>query len=73
MESVISEIVKERLIENGYDGLYNTEKECACTIDDLVACGESLSRCVAARKTDCDCTGECEFHLKPADECPTTH
>jgi len=34
-------IIKNFLMENGYDGLYSEEDtDCACRIDDLCACGE---------------------------------
>jgi len=41
----VLEIVKEYLIQNGYDGLYNTAGECACLIEDLAPCSESCSDC----------------------------
>ena len=42
----VKEIVKAYLEENGYDGLYATG-DCACKIDDLMPCYESLDNCMA--------------------------
>ena len=39
------QIVKNYLIENGFDGLYNLVVPCGCKIDDLGACNCSLLDC----------------------------
>ena len=41
----VLEIIKEYLIQNGYDGLYNRAGECACLIEDLASCSKSCSDC----------------------------
>jgi len=41
----IKEIVEEWLIENGYDGLFNTD--CGCRIGDLMPCMEPQDDCEA--------------------------
>ena len=66
-------MTKEWLKKNGHAGLYNHDKECSCTIDDLLCCDEYLNRCVAAEKVSCDCKLKCDFHLKPADEETAIH
>jgi hypothetical protein len=73
MKPVIIEMLKEYLESRKYDGLYNRTKECSCANDDLLACCDSANDCVAARKVPCDCTEQCDFHLKQADECPTVN
>jgi len=41
----VLEIIKEYLIQNEYDGLYNTAGECACLVENLAPCSESCSDC----------------------------
>lgn len=42
----IIDIVSEYLKENGYDGIYNSDGECACCLEDgLRPCGEDFSEC----------------------------
>lgn len=54
-EITVKEILAEWLESHGYDGLYN-DFECGCEIGDLIPCGESCERCVAAYKISCaDC------------------
>jgi hypothetical protein len=49
------EIIKEYLVSNGYDGLFNP-KLCACGIDDLYPCGgEGVLDCKAGFWQPCDC------------------
>jgi hypothetical protein len=46
------DIIKEYLIKNGYDGLYN-ENECGCFLKDLMPCGEAFSSCIPGYKCLC--------------------
>jgi hypothetical protein len=62
----IGQQIKTWLERNNYDGLYNQENQCSCSLDDLLCCPNSIGKCVLARKTKCDCTGDCDFHLMPA-------
>lgn len=41
--STVIEIIKQHLIDNGFDGLCNPHLECGCTITDLQPCGEDIS------------------------------
>lgn len=68
MKRVIVEITRESLERNGFDGLYNHNKRCSCSINNLQCCAEYINECVVAQKTECDCTEGCEFHLKPAED-----
>jgi len=53
------EIIKEYLVQNGFDGLHN-EAECGCELDDLIPCHENCSQCqpgykiVPPSNVDCD-------------------
>ena len=49
----VEEIVKLYLKEHGYDGLWNDDDECACTLDDLVPCGEFYPNCKAGYLQKC--------------------
>ena len=61
----VLEIVKEYLIQNGYDGLYNTAGECACLIEDLTPCSEVCSDYESGYKGLCLCGGDHDFDLTP--------
>jgi hypothetical protein len=47
----LQEIVKKYLEENGYDGLCDSDTECACRLDDLMPCGEPGICCEAGHLT----------------------
>ena len=49
MPTVI-EILKQHLIDNGFDGLVNGDAECGCELSDLQPCGESFANCKPAYK-----------------------
>ena len=69
----VSEIVKEYLIQNGYDGLYSTAGGCVCLIEDLAPCSKSCSDCEPGYKDPCLCSykgpylcgGSYNFDLTP--------
>jgi len=63
----VKEIIKQYLINNGYDGLANTEGECGCTLEDYHACGEYMHECQPAYKWEDACL-ECEHHCDDYDE-----
>lgn len=70
--NTVSEIVKEYLKAHGYDGLY-CPGECACDIDDLMMCCDTLgggdpSPCLPGYKTACDC-GDHDWHIGAVKEC----
>lgn len=67
------DIVEKYLIENGFDGLYNPEGECACENNDLAPCDDIIAFCEPGYKTKCDpenCPngGGCDFHISKAKE-----
>ena len=63
----VKDIIKNHLIENGYDGLVNLEGECGCTLDDYHACGEYMFECKPAYKWENACK-DCEHHCEGYDE-----
>lgn len=46
---LITEILKNWLVENNYDGLVNLDLECACTVQDLAPCMEISTECETAQ------------------------
>ena len=53
----VLEIVKEYLIQNEYDGLYNTAGGCVCLIENLAPCSKSCSDCEPGYKDPYLCGG----------------
>lgn len=41
----VKDIIIKFLEENGYDGLFNSDGECACEISDLIPCCEACDQC----------------------------
>jgi len=67
----VNKIVLDFLKQNGYDGLYNPDSECACLVSDLAPCDEMTDSCEAGYKTDgCTCGEECDFHINARKEVP---
>jgi len=60
----LRDIMKQWLEANGYDGLYNSQVDCACELSDLFPCGEPALECSAGHKTACDCKEKHNFHIK---------
>lgn len=61
----ITEMVRQYLEANGYDGLY-FPGECACKKDDLFPCGDPhMSECLPGYLKSCpqDECGEHDFHI----------
>lgn len=63
----VRKIVKQYLIDNGYDGLCTID--CGCGVDDLAPCSDiCIYDCEAGHKVPCDpetcpADGECGFHI----------
>lgn len=76
------EMLRANLVAIGADGLVNTERDCACAVDDLAPCeGCNLDDCVAGkkatlcRKSECVCGycdefGDADFVLAPIEPLP---
>jgi hypothetical protein len=56
-------MIEKYLKDNGYDGLYNSELECACLSGDLIPCNSDPGGCKPGYRTDCDCSNGCSFHV----------
>ena len=72
----ILDIVKDYLKENQYDGLYNSDGECACELSDFRPCGESFCECKPGIKKTYDellenqkehSDGACDFYIVARD------
>ena len=48
----VLEIVKEYLMKNRFDGLYNKEFGCGCPINNLNPCGDFNSNCTAGYQVE---------------------
>ena len=62
-ELTVLQMVRERLIADGYDGLVEGNRECACLIDDLASCSGIGEGCTAGYRWPCDCGAGCDFHI----------
>lgn len=60
----LKEITEAYLREKGYDGLYDTDTECACSVDALFPCVEPGIYCEAGYSRPCDC-GDHNWHIGP--------
>lgn len=54
VEITDKEMIKEWLLNNGYQGLCNKDGECGCSIDDLIPCMSSCDYCTAAYEFKCE-------------------
>jgi len=64
------DMVKAFLDRGGYDGLYNLDDRCSCSLDDFIPCGRIESDCVAGYyQVGCTngCGEGCDFHIVPDD------
>jgi hypothetical protein len=62
----LRDLVEFALEANGFDGLFNTDSNCACRLGDLIPCGEVSLWCGAGYQAPCDGTcedGKCDFHI----------
>ena len=69
MEPTVRNIVELWLRCNGFDGLFNEDAECACSVDALEQCGAMSADCIAGyRINGCTCDKECDFHIVSVSE-----
>ena len=50
----VEQLLKEKLEEEGFDGLFNFGGECGCAIDDLVPCENLCLDCEFAYRWNCN-------------------
>ena len=63
----VREIVKQHLVEHGYDGLFN--EECGCELTDLMPCDElSVAKCEPGYKRCADPETGWDFVIGPEKE-----
>jgi hypothetical protein len=68
MPKTIADIVKEYLVQNGYDGLCNDAGECGCLVEDLFPCCEADIHCEPGHKAPCPSTcGDHDWHIVPGE------
>ena len=74
MPKDVLEIVKKYLEDNGFDGLFNVNGECACPVGALCQCDECFSECEPGYRVEgCTCGQGCDYHIvrdKPIEKCP---
>jgi len=64
-EITVKEIVRQYLIEHGYDGLYSEPGQCMCDLDSLMFCDMAgIGGYKPEDKVD-DPTGEFEYRIVP--------
>lgn len=63
MNKDVTQMVTEWLKQNGYDGLYNDDGQCACDISDINPCGEICTECTAGMKEPCECGDGHNYHI----------
>ncbi len=64
-------IVEQWLIDHGYEGLWNSDGECACELGELAPCGEISPECYPGVRSPCpENCGEHNWHMKakPGDD-----
>ena len=44
-DKTVRDIITDYLRDNGFDGLYNDDLECGCSINDLVPCDSACDMC----------------------------
>lgn len=64
MPKDVLEIVKQYLKKNGFDGLFNVNGECACSIESLAPCDGYMAECEPGYLVEgCTCGQGCEYHI----------
>jgi hypothetical protein len=60
----LKDVVKNALKEQGYDGLFNEDADCACELSDLFPCYSPSAECLAGYKSPCPSScGEHDWHI----------
>jgi hypothetical protein len=67
MSATVRDMIKTRLAETGFQGLYC--RDCGCGIDALAPCDEIGMGCKAAKKSTCKRCGEVWYGPDVGDMC----
>lgn len=72
----VTEIVTTYLINHHYDGLYNPDEGCGCSLNDLAPCDYMNGSCCPAYQIECktcknngDCEVQREYDMNEKDHC----
>lgn len=66
----VKEMVKKHLEANGFDGLVQDYRECACLIDDLMPCEDELiGSCEAGHRVDVRTTEDTQENCPNCPDC----
>ena len=68
--SDVKQVILDYLADNGFDGLFSPDYDCACDPSDLAPCEFNCLSCQPGYRVPCDC-GDHDFHIqaeKPSGE-----
>lgn len=61
----VQEILVAHLRARGYDGLFNDDRACGCTVEDFATCGDIWTNCQPGYRIPCQCGEGCDFDIGP--------
>jgi len=61
----LEDIVRDWLLDHGYDGLCYPEEECGCGINDLMPCGQPSLNCVAGHRIEAPEGSDVDYFIYP--------
>lgn len=63
-KTTVMDIVKKFLKDNGFDGLFNVNGECACDVKSLCPCDGEITECEPGYRIEgCICGQGCDYHI----------
>ncbi len=62
----VKTILSTFLVDHGYEGLYNVDGGCSCTLSEFMPCGMKDGECEAGHIIQCDKKRGCEINC---DDC----
>ncbi len=66
----VKEIIIEYLTKNGYAGLFNSNFECGCDLENLISCDNQCTDCEAGYKHKCPEGYEFDWLITESKESP---
>jgi len=61
----MEEFLRRMLERHGYDGLFNPDTGCNCTLEELLICGRPYPYCEPGVLVVCDCEDHDGYHFEP--------